>query len=95
MSGERKGEIVDRGDGFKIRKSVDFDVGMIKTQQEALVKTMKRYEERDNPLEQFAENALAKIIDTILSINEKLVASAPAETRLKVQKTWQDIMLAF
>ncbi len=92
---ERKGEVVDRGDGFKIRKSVDFNVDMIKTQQEALVKTMNRYEQRDNPIEQFAENVLVKVIGTLLSINEKLVASVPAESRLKVQKTWQDIMLSF
>ncbi len=92
---ERKGEIVDRGDGFKIRKSVDFNVDMIKTQQEALVKTMNRYEQRDNPIEQIAENVLVKVIGTILSINEKLVASIPADSRLKAQKAWQDVMLAF
>jgi hypothetical protein len=33
MSGKKKGEVVDRGDGFKIRKSVDFNVDMIETQQ--------------------------------------------------------------
>nr|MDO8086283.1 hypothetical protein [Candidatus Sigynarchaeum springense] len=92
---ERKGEVVDRGDGFKVRKSVDFNTDMIKTQQEALVKTMNRYEQRDNPIEQFAENVLVKVIGTILSINEKLVASVPAESRLKFQKAWQDMMLAF
>ena len=95
MSGERKGEVVDRGDGFTIRKSVDFNVDMIKTQQEALVKTMKRYEKRDNPIEQLAENFLAKAIDAFLSLNEKIVGSLPVDTRLKVQKTWQDVMLAF
>jgi hypothetical protein len=95
MSGERKGEVVDRGDGFTIRKSVDFNVDMIKTQQEALVKTMKRYEKRDNPIEQFAENFVAKVIDGFLTLNEKIVSSLPADTRLKVQKTWQDVMLAF
>ncbi|MBN2152144.1 MAG: hypothetical protein JW839_11905 [Candidatus Lokiarchaeota archaeon] len=95
MSGERKGEVVDRGDGFKIRKSVDFETGMIQTQQEALVKTMKRYEERDNPLEQLAENVVAKTIDAFLNLNEKIVSSLPADTRLKVQKAWQDVMLAF
>ncbi len=95
MSDEKKGEVIDRGDGFKIRKSVDFNTDMIKTQQEALVKTMKRYEHRDNPLEQIAENFVAKAIDGFLTLNEKLVSSLPADTRLKVQKTWQDIMLAF
>ncbi len=95
MSNEKKGEVVDRGDGFKIRKSLDFNTDMIKTQQEALVKTMKRYEKRDNPIEQFAENFIAKAIDAILGLNEKLVSSMPAETRLKAQKTWQDMLLAF
>jgi len=95
MSGQKKGEVVDRGDGFKIRKAVDLDTDMIKTQQEALVKTMNRYETRDNPLEQFAENFVAKAVDAFLNLNEKIVSSLPADTRLKVQKTWQDIMLAF
>ncbi|MEX2680346.1 MAG: hypothetical protein Q6373_001995 [Candidatus Sigynarchaeota archaeon] len=92
---ERKGEVVDRGDGFKIRKSIDFDTDMIQTQQEALIKTMKRYEQRDNPLEQFAENFVAKAIDAFLTLNEKIVSSLPADTRLKAQKAWQDLMLAF
>ncbi|NMC08017.1 MAG: hypothetical protein GYA24_22620 [Candidatus Lokiarchaeota archaeon] len=95
MSNEKKGEVVDRGDGFKIRKSVDFKSDMIATQQEALVKTMNRYEKRDNPIEQFTENFVAKAVDAFLNLNEKIVSSLPADTRLKIQKTWQDIMLAF
>lgn len=68
---------------------------MIKVQQEALVKTMKRYEQRDNPIEQLAENVSAKLVSGFLTLNEKIVSSLPVDTRLKLQKTWQDMMLSF
>jgi hypothetical protein len=95
MSSEKKGEVVDRGDGFKVRKSIDFRTDMVQAQQQALVKTMKRYDQRDNPIDQFAENFIAKVVDAFLNINEKIVNSLPVDTRLKVQKSWQDVMLAF
>ena len=79
----------------KVRNQVDFRTDMIKTQQEALVKTMKRYEQRDNPIEQATETIVVKVVDAFLKINEKIVNSLPNDTRLKVQKTWQDMMLAF
>lgn len=78
-----------------IRSSVEFRTEMIKTQQEALVKTMKRYEQRDNPLEQALENIAGKIVTGFLTLNEKIVNSLPSETRLNLQKTWQDFLLAF
>lgn len=92
---ERKGEVEEREDGFKIRKSVDFDLSMIDTQQEALTKTMARYEQRDNPLESFTENAIAKGVDMFLKVNEAIVNAMPEKTRLQIQKAWQDLMLAF
>ena len=78
-----------------IRESVDFRTEMIKTQQEALVKTMKRYEQRDNPIEQAFENIAGKLVNGFLTINEKIVNSLPNDTRLRFQKTWQDFLLAF
>ncbi|HME54610.1 MAG TPA: hypothetical protein VKM55_20530 [Candidatus Lokiarchaeia archaeon] len=78
-----------------IRDSVDFRTDMIKTQQEALVKTMKRYEQRDNPVEQAFETVTVKLVDAFLTANEKIVNALPNDTRLRIQKTWQDIMLAF
>lgn len=80
---------------IKKRESVDFRTDMIKTQQEALVKTMKRYEQRDNPLEQAVENVTVKILDAFFTLNEKIVNALPNDTRLRIQKTWQDVMLAF
>jgi hypothetical protein len=82
-------------DGFKIRKKIDFRPDMITTQQEAMVKTVARYTQRDNPLEQLIENVAVKTIDAVLAINEKIVGAIPTEQRLKLQKTWQDVMLAF
>ena len=78
-----------------IRESVDFRTDMIKTQQEALVKTMKRYEQRDNPLEQTVENVVVKLMDAFFTANEKIASALPNDTRLRIQKTWQDLMLAF
>ena len=84
-----------RDDGFKIRKTVDFKTDMIQIQQEALMKTVNRYEQRDNPIEQFVESITVKSVDAFLNINEKLVSMVPDETRLKIQKAWQDLLLAF
>ena len=92
---EREGEVEKREDGFKIRKSVDFKLNMIDTQQEALVKTMKRYEQRDNPLETFAENIIAKGVDLFLKANEAIVNAIPQDQRLQIQKAWQDLLLSF
>ena len=78
-----------------IRSSVDFSTDMIKTQQDALVKTMQRYEQRDNPLEQTLENIAGKLVNGFLTLNEKIVNSLPNDTRLRFQKTWQDFLLAF
>nr|MDO8112460.1 hypothetical protein [Candidatus Sigynarchaeota archaeon] len=92
---DKKIDIHAKPSTVKVRDSVDFNTDMIKVQQEALVKTMKRYEQRDNPMEQLAENVSAKLVDAFLTLNEKIVSSLPADTRLKLQKTWQDMMLAF
>ena len=78
-----------------IRSSVDFSTDMIKTQQDALVKTMKRYEQRDNPLEQTLENIAGKLVNGFLTLNENIVYALPNDTRLRFQKTWQDFLLAF
>jgi len=95
MSSETDENVEVRDDGFKIRKKIDFKPDMISTQQDAMLKTVNRYTQRDNPLEQFIENVVVKGIDAVLSVNEKLVASIPNDTRLKIQKAWQDVMLAF
>ncbi|MFX0099446.1 MAG: hypothetical protein ACFFCS_07680 [Candidatus Hodarchaeota archaeon] len=92
---EREGEVEKKDDGFLLRKSVDFKLDMIDTQQEALTKTMSRYEQRDNPLETLAENVIAKGVDMFLSINEAIVNAIPDKQRLQVQKAWQDLMLSF
>ena len=78
-----------------IRESVDFKTDMIKTQQDALVKTMKRYEQRDNPVDQMFETVSVKLVDAFLTLNEKIVNALPNDTRPRIQKTWQDVMLAF
>lgn len=89
------GKVEIKDDGFKLRKSVDFKTNMIDAQQDALMKTMNRYEQRDNPIEQFVETVAVKSVDAFLSLNEKLVSMIPDETRLKLQKAWQDMLLAF
>lgn len=86
---------VEEKDGFKIRKSVDFKTDMINTQQEALVKTVHRYEERDNPVEQFLESAAARTVDAFLRLNEQIVKAIPEETRLQLQEAWHNFLLAF
>ncbi|MHA1371962.1 MAG: hypothetical protein ACTSRA_19865 [Promethearchaeota archaeon] len=95
MSEKQDDKVEIKDDGFKIRKSVDFKLDMINTQQQALLKTIKRYEQRDNPLEKFIENLTVKAVDLFLKANEKIVNAIPNETRLKIQKGWQDFLLAF
>jgi len=56
---------------------------------------MKRYEQRDNPVEQAVETVTVKLVDAFLTANEKIVNALPNDTRLRIQKAWQDIMLAF
>ncbi|MHA1682760.1 MAG: hypothetical protein ACTSUE_17610 [Promethearchaeota archaeon] len=82
-------------DGIKIRKEVQLKTEMVEQQQESLVKTVKRYEQRDNPLEQFFENAVASTVTAFLKLNEQVVSAIPDETRLKIQATWQKFLLAF
>ena len=89
-------EKIEKDDsGIKIRNAVEFNTDMISEQQEALQKTMTRYEQRDNPIEQLVETVTVKAVDAFLTVNQKIVDSLPNETRLKVQDTWQKIMLSF
>ncbi|MHA1749244.1 MAG: hypothetical protein ACTSYF_11460 [Promethearchaeota archaeon] len=84
-----------REDGFQIRKKVDFNTEMIKAQQEALLKTVKRYERRDNPIEQLIESAIGRSVDLFLKVNEQIVNAIPDDTRMKLEKAWHDFLLAF